>query len=166
MTDWDSNLLPWRSLIAVPRCTVNRDPPPISFLSLSGCCDSSRVATASRPSTTTDPLPFKRRTVDRGVAGAEVESGSIVSPVVEVGSPDTLGPATGSVVWVSGATSWPCSCMGKPADDFIEPAESDGPAGVGPDGAVPGDAEVANGRTGSLVNTTRAAVRGMTRRPT
>src|SRR6516225_3538338 len=86
--------------------------PPISFLSLSGCCDSSRVATASRPSTTTDPLPFKRRTVDRGVAGAEVESGSIVSPVVEVGSPDTLGPATGSVVWVSGATSWPCSCMG------------------------------------------------------
>ena len=57
-----TSLFPWRSLIAVPRGTVKREPRWVSLLSLSGCCESSRAATAFRPSTMTGPFPSKRET--------------------------------------------------------------------------------------------------------
>jgi hypothetical protein len=51
----------WRSLIAVPRGTVKREPFRINLRRLPGCCDSSIAASASRPSTINDFLPCKRR---------------------------------------------------------------------------------------------------------
>ena len=109
------NLLPWTSLIAVPRGTVNKEPFWISFLSFSGCCDSSRAAPASRPSTITDPLPSNRPgpELDRGAAEGDVDDSSIVfPPVADTGSVETVGFAS-AVSWGGGTPSLAPSGAGE-----------------------------------------------------
>ena len=125
-----TNPLPWRSLIAVPRGTVNRDPLRISLLSLSGCCDSSSAAMASRPSTITDPLPSNRAgpKLDLGAADGEVDSVSVVfRAVVDTGPIETVGVAS-VVAWGFGTTSVPSSSAGKLGEDFAESARGEGRA--------------------------------------
>ena len=124
------NLLPWTSLIAVPRGTVNKEPFWISLLSLSGCCDSSRATPASRPSTITDPLPSNRPgpELDRGAADGDVDDSSIVfPPVVDTGSIETVGVAI-VVALGFGTTSVPSSSAGKPGEDFAASARGEGRA--------------------------------------
>ena len=123
----------WRSLIAVPRGTVKREPRRVNLLSLVGCCESSRAVAAFRPSTMTDPFPSKRRTsLDRGDPETEVDSLPIVVfGEVDVGSVEALGLASGSVVGGAGTTSVSGCSAGKLGADFTDSAGGNGRACFG-----------------------------------
>jgi hypothetical protein len=78
----------------------------------------------------TGPLPSKRNTpLDRGIAGAEVKSDSIVFfSVGGFGSVETVGVASVAALGAS-AISIPLSGTGKLGEDSTESAGSDGRAG-------------------------------------
>ena len=117
----------------MPRGTVKREPRRVSLLSLSGCCESSRAATAFRPSTMTDPFPSKRWTsLDRGDPETEVESPPIVVfGEVDVGSVEAIGLSSGLVVGGAGTTSVSRCSVGKLGADFTDSAEGNGRACFG-----------------------------------
>jgi hypothetical protein len=66
--------------------------------------------------------------LDRAIAGAEVESDSIVlRSMIGFGSVETVGGASGADCWASDI-SVTLSCTGKLGDDFAESAGSGGRA--------------------------------------